>query len=326
MVESEITSLIVKHDYKGKRIDKYLVSRFQELDLSRTYFQGLINNGNVTVCERLIKTSYEIKKDDIITIKFSQLPSNDIEPENIPLDIIYEDEHLMVINKTANIIVHPARGNASGTLVNAVKYHCDSLSQLNGELRPGIVHRLDKNTTGAIIIVKTDRVHGLLGKQFENREVKKMYIAVVDGNVAFDSDIIHAPIGRHHRTREKMTIRYDNGKPGVSKYEVAERFKKHTLVNVFPKTGRTHQIRVHMKYIGHPIVADALYNDNNVPVFKNGKADNTEASKPLIERQALHAFKVGFTHPVSNKFVEFEAPLPDDMNNLINGLRENNNS
>lgn len=319
MIQSDITNLIVKHDYNGKRLDKYLVSRFQEY--SRTFIQGMINNGDIKVCNREVKNSYEIKKDDVITIKLPEFSEDEIEAEDIPLDIIYEDDHFLVINKPSDMVVHPARGHARGTLVNAVKFHCNSLSGLNGPLRPGIVHRLDRDTTGVIIVTKTDYSHSSIARQFESREVKKEYIAIVDGKIGFDSDIIQLPIGRHKRHREKMAVRYDNGKAGVSRFEVVERFERHTMVKVFPKTGRTHQIRVHMMHIGHPVVADSLYgNKKSIFLSDISNVDTTE-DKPLIERQALHAFKVGFFHPVTDKFIEFEAVLPEDMNNLIKGLR-----
>jgi len=321
LVDGEITNLIIKHDYKGKRLDKYLVSRFQEL--SRTFIQGLINRGDIKVCDRVVKSSYEIRKDDVISIILPDIPDDDnIVPEDIPLDIVYEDEHILAINKMPNMVVHPARGHATGTLVNAVKFYCNSLSQLNGHLRPGIVHRLDRDTTGVILIVKNDKVHGLIGKQFENREIKKEYFAIVEGRVKFDSDIIQLPIGRHFKVREKMTVRYDNGKPCVSRYEVVERFKKHTLVKVFPKTGRTHQIRVHMKYIGHPVVADMLYNNTETLFVSDITEKESDKEIPLINRHALHAFKITFVHPISKKIMQLEAPLHDDMQNLINVLRE----
>ena len=320
MIQNEITSLTVKHEFNGKRIDKYLVSRFHEY--SRSFIQGLISNGDIKVCDRTVKSSYEIKRDDVITLKLPEFTDDDgIEPENIPLDIIYEDDHILIINKPSNMVVHPARGHARGTLVNAIKYYCNNLSGMNGHLRPGIVHRLDRDTSGVIIVAKTDYSHGAIAKQFESRKVRKRYIAVVEGLVDFDSDVIRLPIGRHQRFREKMAIRYDTGKPATTRYEVVERFKKHTMVYVFPRTGRTHQIRVHMKYIGHPVVADLFYGNNNSALYSDMREDETSESKPLIGRHALHASKIEFDHPVLNTPMEFEAKLPSDMNNLINGLR-----
>ena len=264
MTQCETYTLIVKHEFKGKRIDKYLVSRLQ--DFSRTFVQGLINNGDIRVCDRAVKNSYEVQKNDVIKIVVPELPDNDIEPENIPLNVVYEDDHILIINKPSDMVVHPSRGHGRGTLANAVKYYCNSLSEINGSLRPGIVHRLDRDTTGVIIIAKTDFSHGSIARQFEHREVKKQYIAVVEGVVSFDSDLIDLPIGRDKRFREKMAIRHDDGKRSVSEYKVKERFARHSIVHVFPRTGRTHQIRVHMKSIGHPVVADKLYG-NNDPFF-----------------------------------------------------------
>ncbi|MGR3318835.1 MAG: pseudouridine synthase, partial [Candidatus Anammoxibacter sp.] len=209
MIQNEITSLTIKHEFNGKRIDKYLVSRFHEY--SRSFIQGLINNGDIKVCDRVVKSSYEVRKDDVITLKLPEFTDDNIEPEDIPLDIIYEDDHMLVINKSPNMVVHPARGHARGTLVNAIKFYCNNLSGINGHLRPGIVHRLDKDTSGVIIVAKTDYSHGAIAKQFESRKVRKRYIAVVEGRVDFDSDTIRLPIGRHQRFREKMAIRYDNG-------------------------------------------------------------------------------------------------------------------
>ena len=319
MAQCETYTLIVKHEFKGKRIDKYLVSRLQ--DFSRTFVQGLINNGDIRVCDREVKNSYEVQKNDVITIILPELPDNDIEPENIPLNVVYEDDHILIINKPADMVVHPSRGHASGTLANAVKYYCNSLSEINGSLRPGIVHRLDRDTTGVIIIAKTDFSHGAIARQFENREVKKQYTAVVEGVVSFDSDLLDLPIGRDKRFREKMAIRYDGGKRSVSEYKVKERFARHSIVHVFPRTGRTHQIRVHMKSIGHPVLADKLYG-NNDPFFSvNMESDGVDEHRPIIERHALHAARIEITHPVDEQAMAFEAPLPDDMKNLIIALR-----
>ncbi len=319
MTQCESTTLIVKHEFKGKRIDKYLVSRLQ--DFSRTFVQGLINNGDIRVCDRVVKNSYEVQKNDVITIILPELPDDDVEPENIPLNVVYEDDHILIINKPPDMVVHPSRGHARGTLVNAVKYYCDNLSGLNGNLRPGIVHRLDRDTTGVIIVAKTDFTHGAIARQFENREVKKQYTAVVEGIVSFDSDLIDLPIGRDKRFREKMAIRYDVGKRSISEYKVKERFLRHSVVHVYPKTGRTHQIRVHMKNIGHPVVADQLYSNNDTFLPMNMDGDGTGEYKPIIARQALHATRIEIMHPVSEKVMTFEAPLPDDMNNLIMALR-----
>lgn len=320
MSQNEIITIKVNHDYKDKRVDKYLVSRFP--DYSRTFIQGLINSGKIHTGNRAIKNSYEVKKGDVIAIELPELEGNEIEPEDIPLVIIFEDDHLLVINKPPDMVVHPARGHARGTLVNALAHYCNRLSGVNGPLRPGIVHRLDRDTSGVIIVAKTDQAHCRIAHQFENREVKKEYIAVVYGEMGFDSDVITAPLGRHVRFREKVDIRYDIGKASISRYEVVERYKGFTMVKVFPKTGRTHQIRVHMRHIGYPIVADSLYSRKDSLYMSDLLQGDINDDNPLIERQALHAARIGFIHPVSNKLVEFEAQLPDDMTNLINGLRK----
>ena len=254
----EQIQLVVKKKYPSKRIDRYLVSRLQ--DYSRSAIQKLIKEGAVTVNNIAVKNSYEIKLKDVISIQLPVKSNSKIAPENIPLDIIYEDEHLMVLNKSPDMVVHPARGHASGTLVNALTFHCNKLSSISGPLRPGIVHRLDRDTSGIILAIKDEKVHKHIALQFEKREILKEYLAVVKGEIEFDSDKIDFPIGRHKKFRKKMAIRHDTGKSAVSLFEVMERFCGYTLVKITPETGRTHQIRVHMKTIGHPIVADSEYN------------------------------------------------------------------
>ncbi len=327
--------LVIKKKYSSKRIDKYLVSRLQ--DYSRSSIQRLIKEEAVKVNNVAVKNSYEIKPKDVISIDLPTERDNHIPPENIPLDIVYEDKHLMVLNKTPDMVVHPARGHASGTLVNALAFHCNNLSSLNGPSRPGIVHRLDRDTSGAILIVKDDKVHKHLALQFEKREIKKEYLAVIKGETELDSDKIDLPIGKDKRNRKKMAICHDNGKNAVSVFEVLERFPGFTLVKIILETGRTHQIRVHMKSIGHPIIADPEYGNSEAcyiedlmrPVLNkeiHNLAKKTElcnnVSTPIIERQALHAYKIGFIHPVTNKALEFTAEIPEDMCNLITTLRK----
>ena len=258
--ESGQIQLVVKKKYSSKRIDKYLVSRLQ--DFSRSNIQRLIKEEAVKVNNVAVKNSYEIKLKDVISIDLPTESSDHITPENIPLNVIYEDEYLMVLNKSPDTVVHPARGHASGTLVNALAFHCNNLSSLNGPLRPGIVHRLDRDTSGAILVVKDEKVHKHLALQFEKREIKKEYLAVIKGETELDSDKIDLPIGKDKRDRKKMAIRHDNGKNAVSIFEVLERFPGFTLVKVFLETGRTHQIRVHMKTIGHPVIADSAYSNS----------------------------------------------------------------
>jgi 23S rRNA pseudouridine1911/1915/1917 synthase len=333
--ESGQIQLVVKKKLSSRRIDKYLVSRLQ--DFSRNHIQRLIKEEAVKVNNVAVKNSYEIKLKDVISIDLPTESSDHITPENIPLDVIYEDEYLMVLNKSPDTVVHPARGHASGTLVNALAFHCNNLSSLNGPLRPGIVHRLDRDTSGAILVVKDEKVHKHLALQFENREIKKEYLAVVKGETELDSDRIDLPIGKDKRDRKKMAIRHDGGKNAVSIFEVLERFPGFTLVKVFLETGRTHQIRLHMKTIGHPVIADSAYGNSAVcyledlfePVLKkdiHNLAKKTELCDnvigPIIERQALHAYKIGFIHPVTNETLEFTADIPEDMCRLITTLRK----
>ena len=333
--ESGQIQLVIKKNYSSKRIDKYLVSRLQ--DYSRSSIQRLIKEEAVKVNNSAVKSNYEIKLNDAISIQLPTRSDDHITPENIPLDVIYEDEYLMVLNKSPDMVVHPARGHASGTLVNALAFHCNNLSVLNGPLRPGIVHRLDRDTSGVILVVKDEKVHKHLALQFEEREIKKEYLAVVKGETELDSDKIDLPIGKDKRDRKKMAIRHDTGKNAVSIFEVIERFPGYTLVRVILETGRTHQIRVHMKTIGHPVIADSEYGNSDAcciedltkPVSNkdiHSLAKLTElcnnTSDPIIERQALHAYKIGFTHPVSNKAMEFTAEIPKDMHNLITTLRK----
>jgi 23S rRNA pseudouridine1911/1915/1917 synthase len=332
---SDQIQLIIKKKHSSKRIDKYLVSRLQ--DFSRSNIQRLIKEEAVKVNNVAVKNSYEIKLKDVISIHLPTKCNDHITPENIPLNVIYEDEYLMVLNKSPDTVVHPARGHASGTLVNALAFHCNSLSSLNGPLRPGIVHRLDRDTSGAILVVKNEKVHKHLALQFENREVKKEYVAVIKGETELDSDRIDLPIGKDKRDRKKMAICHDTGKSAVSIFEVIERFQGYTLVKVTLETGRTHQIRVHMRTIGHPVIADSDYGNSEACYFEdlvkpvsNKNVHNlakitdlcNNVSKPIIERQALHAYRIGFIHPVTNKAMEFTAEIPDDMSNLITTLRK----
>ncbi|ODS33969.1 MAG: pseudouridine synthase [Candidatus Scalindua rubra] len=333
--KSDQIQLIVKKKYHSKRIDKYLVSRLQ--DYSRSNIQKLIKEEAVKVNNVAVKNSYEIKLKDVISIQLPTKDDDHITPENIPLDVIYEDEYLMVLNKSPDMVVHPARGHASGTLVNALAFHCNKLSSINGPLRPGIIHRLDRDTSGVILVVKDEKVHKHLALQFEERKIEKEYLAVIKGKSEMDSDKIDLPIGKDKRDRKKMAIRHDTGKSAVSIFEVIERFFGYTLVRVIPETGRTHQIRVHMRTIGHPIIADSEYGNSNAcyieDLMKPVKEIHSLAKlkelcnnidEPIIDRQALHAYRIKFFHPVYNKTVEFTAEMPEDMLNLITTLRRIN--
>ncbi|MDN3513622.1 MAG: RluA family pseudouridine synthase [Candidatus Brocadia sp.] len=311
----------IKKVFDDKRIDRYLAARLP--DYSRTFIQKLIKEGTVLVNGRTVKSSYDIQKGDFISVHVPVLEENKIIPEDIPLNIVYEDDYLMLINKPYDMVVHPAGGHPSGTLVNALAFHCQNLSQVNGPLKAGIVHRLDRDTSGVMLVIKSDAVHSHIAMQFEKRYVKKEYIAVVEGEVKFDSDEIYLPIGRHKTDRQKMAVRRDDGKEAVSVYEVIERFRGYTLVKVMPKTGRTHQIRVHMRSIGHPVVADFMYSNHESCYLSDLLQKERESGEsPIIERQALHAHRIEFFHPIQNRRIEFQVDMPEDISLLVKALRE----
>jgi len=311
--------LHVGHSVKERRIDKYLHSRFG--NYSRAMLQQIIKAGGVKVNGRLVKQSFKLSGGDKIELTLPELPEKEITPENIPLNIIYEDDDIIVLNKPADMLVHPARGNLHGTLVNALSFYSDKLSSGLGEFRPGIVHRLDKNTTGVMVATKNEIAQWKIAKQFETRRTKKEYLAIVHGTPQLTSDRINAPLGIHPKTREKYAIRPQIGKEAVTFYEVLEEFRGFSLLKLFPKTGRTHQIRVHLSYVKHPIVADDMYGGKFVYTWQLADAE-PEVEEPLINRPALHALSLEFKHPTTEKQVRFEAPLPHDMQNLLNLLRK----
>ena len=320
---SQVKELIfdIKKAFDDKRIDRYLASRIR--DFSRTFIQKLVKEGSVLVNGRTVKSSYDIQKGDVISVRVPVLAEYKIAPEDIPLNIVYEDDYLMLINKPYDMVVHPAGGHPSGTLVNALTFHCQNLSQVNGPLKAGIVHRLDRDTSGIMLTIKSDAVHSHIAMQFEKRYIKKEYIAVVEGEIMLDSDEINLPIGRHKTDHLKMTIRHDIGKEAVSIYEVIERFYGYTLVKIMPKTGRTHQIRVHMRAIGHPVVADFMYGNHESCYLSDLlKKEREPGEIPIIERQALHAHRIEFFHPIQSKKMEFQVDLPPDISSLVKALRE----
>jgi 23S rRNA pseudouridine1911/1915/1917 synthase len=318
----------VKTRSDGKRIDSYLASRYS--DYSRRVIQKVIDADAVLVNGRPVKASYRVRTGDLVNVRLPELPDTTPEPENIPIEVLYEDEALVVVNKPAGMVTHPAKGNWRGTMVNALQFHLDTLSTLGGENRPGIVHRLDRDTTGLLVVVKNDVAHRKLALRFELREVQKEYLALVSGVPQRHSDYIEKPIGFHPTCREKMAIRQavDGGKPAVTFYEVAERFRGFSLVRCKPQTGRTHQIRIHLAHIGHPILADKLYSGRDKIVLadllghgRGNPPTNVQPDLTLIDRQALHAHRLRFEHPLTGCELDLTAPLPEDIHRTLEALR-----
>ena len=320
-VEEKHYEFTLRSRVEGNRIDSYLATRFP--DYSRTFIQKLIESGKITVNGRPIKASYSPSGGDYVECRVPVVQKEEIPPENIPLDIIYEDEWLVVVNKAADLVVHPSRGHTGGTLVNGLAYHCERLSEGSGPLRPGIVHRLDRDTTGAIVVAKDDAVQKELQRQFHDREVKKEYLAVCEGHIELDSDVVDEPLGSHRRHKKMQTIRPDNGKRARTIYKVTERVGDFTIVRCYPETGRTHQIRVHLKYIGHPIVADQLYGQRK-QVYRSDFTgeDHHPAEQPVLERQALHARRLTIYHPRRGEEMTFEAEVPGDIREFVRLIRD----
>ncbi len=291
---------------EASRIDKYLCSEIEEM--SRNSIQILIKNSQVLVNGEVVKANYILKTGDNISITIPDPVSDDILPQDIPLDIYYEDSDVIVVNKPSGMVVHPAVGNTKDTLVNALMYHCKDLSAINGVIRAGIVHRIDKDTSGLLVACKNDFAHQSLSEQFFNKTVKRKYYAICYGEINHNLGKIDAPIGRDLTNRQMMAV-VDNGKRAVTHFKVLERFNGFTLLELILETGRTHQIRVHMKYIGHPLLGDPIYGPKNV-VGDHG--------------QFLHAKTLGFIHPRTKEFLEFESPLPDYFEDKLNELRNNN--
>ena len=321
----------------GRRLDGYLAAKFH--NYSRTLLTGLIREGKVTVNGRAVKPHYEIKRNDRVHVELPVFARHTLTPENIPIDVLHEDEHVLVINKPADIIVHPARAHLTGTLVNALVYYCDSLPESEDKVRPGIVHRLDRDTTGVMVVVKDAASRGWIGRQFEWRRVKKEYVAVVEGEMELDADRIALPLGRHKKHPEKMAVDRAAGRKAVTVYHVLERFRGFTYVRLELKTGRTHQIRVHLAAIGHPVACDSQYGRraelylSDLVGEKAGASagdapgpsevePHVEGEEPIIHRQALHARTIGFNHPGTREFAEYTAPLPADLERLLGALRE----
>jgi 23S rRNA pseudouridine1911/1915/1917 synthase len=287
-----------------ERLDAYLAEELDEV--SRSYIQKLIKEKLVSVNEKYMKPSYLVKEGDLVKVNLPQPKKLEIIPEDIPIDIVYEDEDIVIVNKPQDMVVHPAPGNYRGTLVNALLYHIDNLSSINGIIRPGIVHRLDKDTSGILIVAKNDIAHRVLSEELKKRNVKRTYITLVHGIWSHDEGTINAPIGRHTNDRKKMTVTQKNSKEAITHYRVLDRYDNYTLLEVNLETGRTHQIRVHMAYINHPVVGD--------PVYSKGKNEFG------LQKQMLHAYKLGFTHPTTKEYMEFRTDLPQYFKEILNSL------
>ena len=290
----------------GLRVDKYLSEQLP--DVSRSYLQKIIKEGQVLADGKPVKANYKVSEGNVIELELPEAVEPEIEPEDLPLDILYEDRDVILINKPKGMVVHPSAGHYSGTLVNGLLYHCrDELSGINGVLRPGIVHRIDMDTTGVIIACKNDRAHNAVAEQLKEHSITRRYRAIVCGNIREEEGTVDAPIGRHPTDRKKMAIVQRNGKEAITHYRVLERFGNYTYIECQLETGRTHQIRVHMTSIGHPLLGDEVYGKTKSP-FK-------------LEGQTLHAMVLGFVHPSTGQYMEFEAPLPEYFAHLLDVLR-----
>lgn len=292
-------------EHEDQRIDRYLTEMLPEQ--SRSFFQKLIRDGFVMVNHIIVKVNYRLKTGDVIEIDIPDAVPTEIVPENIPLDILYEDDDLLIVNKPKGMVVHPAVGHSTGTLVNAIMYHCQgNLSGINGEIRPGIVHRIDKDTTGSLIICKNDEAHRNIAEQIKEHSVTRRYVGVVAGTFSEESGTVEGAIGRHPNDRKRMTINEKNGKPAVTHYRVLQTLKGASFKEFELETGRTHQIRVHMASISHPLLGDTVYGNSKNPYKLQG--------------QALHARTIGFIHPTTGEYIEVSAPIPEYMTELVRKL------
>lgn len=292
-------------EHEDQRIDRYLTEMLPEQ--SRSFFQKLIRDGFVIVNHIIVKVNYRLKTGDVIEIDIPDAVPTEIVPENIPLDILYEDDDLLIVNKPKGMVVHPAVGHSTGTLVNAIMYHCQgNLSGINGEIRPGIVHRIDKYTTGSLIICKNDEAHRNIAEQIKEHSVTRRYVGVVAGTFSEESGTVEGAIGRHPNDRKRMTINEKNGKPAVTHYRVLQTLKGASFMEFELETGRTHQIRVHMASISHPLLGDTVYGNSKNPYKLQG--------------QALHARTIGFIHPTTGEYIEVSAPIPEYMTELVRKL------
>jgi 23S rRNA pseudouridine1911/1915/1917 synthase len=336
MTDTTFCTLTVEAQESGWRLDLFLVHHFPQY--SRTLIRQAIMNGGVRIIEEETlesngKPSFRLKPGQTVHFSMPEIPHYVPQPEAIPLDILYEDEHLAVINKPAGMVVHPSRGHWAGTLVSALSFHFGSdLSSVRGPARPGVVHRLDRDTTGAILVAKNDFIHGKLAMLFENRQIQKEYFAVVLGKVYLDRDMVDAPIGLHPKVKEKMRIAPaadSEAKSAQTFYEVIQRYEKMTAVRCFPKTGRTHQIRVHLSHIGYPVLCDRIYGGRKAVTLEEltGKIPFSLTEEHfngtvLLNRQALHAHRLTFVHPVTEENLEIVAPIPPDIQSVLDCLKQ----
>lgn len=300
----KLNSIVVSDEDDLIRIDKFIANVAS--DLTRSRIQGLISDGNITVNDKVVKANYKVREQDIIKILIPDAVPVDIPAEDIPLDIVYEDDDILIINKPKGMVVHPAPGHYTGTLVNALMYHCkDNLSGINGELRPGIVHRIDMDTTGLLVICKNDKAHNFVAEQLKEHSITRKYQAIVYNAFKDEEGVVEGNIGRHPNDRKKMTIT-PNGKEAITHYKVLKNMGKYTLIECQLETGRTHQIRVHMSSINHPLLGDEIYGPKNCP-FK-------------LQGQVLHAKTLGFIHPTTKEYMEFDSELPAYFTKLIDTL------
>lgn len=302
-IEAGLETVTAETEDAGTRADVFLAAK---LGVSRSNMQKLLENGRVKRGEKIIKANYKVRAGEMFVVDIPEPEPIEAVPENIPLDIIYEDDDVVVLNKARGMVVHPAPGNYTGTLVNALLYHCSNLSGINSAIRPGIVHRLDKDTSGIMIVAKNDAAHISLSQQIQSKTAVRTYLAVVRGNIKTDSGTIETQIARDKTDRKKMAVVKEGGRDAITDYEVMERFGKYTLVRCKLRTGRTHQIRVHMEYLGYPLVGDPKYSPMKTPFG--------------IKGQALHSHTLEFTHPRTGERMKFEAPLPEDMHKIITRL------
>lgn len=302
----DIFEINIEKEHVGERIDKFITDMLSS-GYSRSYVQKLISSENVLVNGKPVKSNYKVSENDIVKIMIPYPEELNIEPENIPLDIVYEDDDVILINKPKGMVVHPSAGHYSGTLVNALMYHCTNLSGINGVMRPGIVHRIDMNTTGIIVACKNDSAHISLSEQLKEHSITRYYYAICHNRFNEPSGTVNAPIGRHPVDRKKMAVNFKNGKEAITHYEVIENFKNYAFIKCKLETGRTHQIRVHMASISHPLLGDDVYCNARCPFDLQG--------------QTLHAGVLGFIHPRTGKYVEFETPLPDYFEKVLKKLK-----